>query len=142
MGIIIAMAMGIVVLLIIIWIISTTYYSIGNFGFFNGGKAKFSGIADSKFKSNEVSLKNCKNLNGSTRIILKVKKGNKYNITCNVKAEKGNAILTLKDTNNNSIATCVNEDIKEFEYESNYNDIIFVYIEIDKFYGEITCKIL
>ena len=103
MGTIIGLAMGAGAVIFILWIMSKTFYSIGNFGIFTGGKSRFSGVADTKYTCNRISLIECRNLNGSVRKEFKISKLGSYRIESSIIKKSGEAKIELKDKNGDNI---------------------------------------
>ncbi|MGG7176305.1 hypothetical protein ACQPU1_01840 [Clostridium paraputrificum] len=142
MGTIIGFAMGGVAVGFILWIMTKTFYSIGNYGVLTGGKYPFSGVASIKYKLEKIEIKEASNLNGKIIRSLKVGKDNNYIIKLDINNEKGSIIVTFKDENNNVIGSSSDTILEGLPFRSGNNKKLHVDIEFDKFYGEVNCEIL
>lgn len=138
-GMLITIALGIAIAALIFFVLYRTYFALGTFGVFSGGKTRFSGVADATCNKDKVMYENCRNLNGTTIKTLRIHKDTSYTINCDVKSDKGNVKIKLKDGKNNIIMEETNSS--SIKYESNENQKIFVCLEFDKFYGDIKCII-
>lgn len=142
MGTLIGILIGILALGLILYIVGITAYSIGNIGFFAGGKHKFSGVATTKYKSNLIEIKETRNLNGSTLKTLKVNKMREYNILCDIQSIKGNGNVKIKDGSGNVVVDTNESIIGGKAFSSEKGGRLFVYMEFEKFNGDVAIRLI
>lgn len=124
-----------------LYVMGKTFLGLGTYGVFAGVSRAFRGVATTKYTGKMIQVKGGRNLNGRLIKYLTVKKDTEYIIKCDVVNEAGEVKIKLTDRHNNILIETEESVVNGVHYRANENGKIAVWMDFDRFNGEVFCNL-